>query len=130
VSDRDDAFVRRPRTDPSEDTAAPGRKPGLEEALADLLAECSQIVEFGRDRFVEPRSLTYRAAEAVVIHFDDLLDRLPPELSTLLPADLERHRVRATRNVLSHDYRAANKRIVWDAIEHRIPAAISRLLDG
>ncbi|WP_350225048.1 HepT-like ribonuclease domain-containing protein [Curtobacterium sp. MEB011] len=36
--------------------------------------------------------------------------------------------VRKTRNILSHDYRKARKEIVWDAIEHRIPAVILALV--
>jgi uncharacterized protein with HEPN domain len=37
--------------------------------------------------------------------------------------------VRRTRNILSHDYRAARKDIVWDVIEQRIPQVIAALLD-
>lgn len=87
------------------------------------------IVEQGQAAFEAPRSLTYRAAEAVVIHFDDLLGRLPVERRALLPEGLSLAAVRRTRNILSHDYRKARKDIVWDVIEHRIPAVILAVVD-
>ncbi|GGK98127.1 hypothetical protein JOE58_003403 [Curtobacterium luteum] len=101
----------------------------LREGFLDLLAECSEIVEHGRPAFDAPRSLTYRAAEAVVIHFDDLVGRLPTDRAALLPEGLSLAAVRRTRNILSHDYRKAKKEIVWDVIEHRIPAVIIAILD-
>lgn len=105
------------------------RWPSLQASFFDLLAECSQIVERGRIEFDAARSLTYRAAEAVIIHFDDLLGRLPADREARLPTDLSLAAVRKTRNILSHDYRQARKEIVWDAIEHRIPAVILALVD-
>ena len=105
------------------------RWPSLRDALLELLAECSSIVEHGRDEFDAQRSLTYRAAEAVVIHFDDLLGRLPADRIALLPAGLSLAAVRRTRNILSHDYRRARKDIVWDVIESRIPAVIIAIVE-
>lgn len=105
------------------------RWPAVREGLLDLLAECSMIVEQGQAAFEAPRSLTHRAAEAVVIHFDDLLGRLPVERRALLPEGLSLAAVRRTRNILSHDYRKARKDIVWDVIEHRIPAVILAVVD-
>ena len=32
-------------------------------------------------------------------------------------------------NLVSHDYRKARKEIVWDVIEHRIPAIILLIVD-
>lgn len=87
------------------------------------------IVEHGRDEFEAARSLTYRAAEAVVIHFDDLLGRLPGSRVGRLPAGLSLAAVRKTRNILSHDYRKARKDIVWEVIENRIPAVILAVVD-
>lgn len=100
----------------------------VEAALLDLLAECSMIVEHGREEFETKRSLTYRAAEAVIIHLDDLLGRLPAARVERLPAGLSLAAVRRTRNILSHDYRKARKDIVWDVIEQRIPSVIIALV--
>lgn len=122
-------FTPRPRADGDPDGAVHERWPSLQDSFLDLLAECSMIVERGRDEFGAPRSLTYRAAEAVVIHFDDLLGRVPLDREARLPSDLSLAAVRKTRNILSHDYRKARKEIVWDAIEHRIPAVILALVD-
>jgi hypothetical protein len=116
-------FTPRPRVD-ADDVAQDERWPALETAFLDLLGECSMIVEHGRKAFDAPRSLTYRAAEAVVIHFDDLHGRLPDARAAMLPRGLSLTAVRRTRNILSHDYRKARKEIVWDVIEHRIPAVI------
>lgn len=65
----------------------------------------------------------------MVIHFDDLLGRLPGPRAERLPEDLSIAAVRKTRNILSHDYRSARKEVVWDAVEHRIPAVIVALVD-
>ncbi|MFJ3381188.1 HepT-like ribonuclease domain-containing protein [Curtobacterium sp. NPDC090217] len=123
------SFTPRPRVDPARAGSTIDRWPALEASLIDLLSECAQIVEHGPDAFMANRSLTYRAAEAVIIHFDDLLSRLPTDRSALLPADLPLASVRRTRNILSHDYRAAQKNIVWDVIEQRIPQAIIAIVD-
>lgn len=64
-----------------------------------------------------------------MIHFDDLVGRLPTDRAALLPEGLSLAAVRRTRNILSHDYRKAKKEIVWDVIEHRIPAVIIAILD-
>lgn len=121
-------FLPRPRTD-----REPGREddrwPSTEAAFLDLLGECSMIVERGRQEFDAPRSLTYRAAEAVIIHFDDLLGRLPPSRAAKLPTDLSLAAVRRARNILSHDYRKARKEIVWDVIAHRVPTVIVALVE-
>ena len=125
MSDQSGGFSPRPRALPHDEV---DRWPGLEAAFLDLLAECSTIVEHGRDAFEAPRSLTYRAAEAVVIHFDDLLGRLPEDRVGRLPDGLSLTAVRRTRNILSHDYRAAQKSIIWDVVEQRIPAVIAALV--
>lgn len=101
----------------------------IRDALDDLHTECSAIEAIGRPAFDAPHSLSYRAAEAVVIHFDDLLARLQSEHAARLPADLEPSAVRRTRNILAHNYRAANTAIVWDAVTSRIPDVIARLLE-
>jgi hypothetical protein len=127
VIDSADRFNPRPRVPAPTDGA--DRWPALQAAFLDLLAECSAIVEHGRPAFEAPRSLTYRAAEAVVIHFDDLVGRLPEDRVQRLPAGLSLTAVRHTRNILSHNYRAARKAIIWDVVEQRIPAVIIALLD-
>ncbi|PZE75397.1 MULTISPECIES: HepT-like ribonuclease domain-containing protein [unclassified Curtobacterium] len=124
-----DQFAPLPRVTPDARSTARDRWPAVRAGLLDLLAECSAIVEHGQREFNAPRSLTYRAAEAVIIHFDDLIGRLPPERAALLPPDLSLAAVRRTRNILSHDYRAARKDIVWGVIEHRVPAVIIALVD-
>ncbi|MBF4609117.1 HepT-like ribonuclease domain-containing protein [Curtobacterium sp. VKM Ac-1393] len=121
-------FTPRQRVDRDSADSA-DRWPSLQASFLDLLAECSQIVEHGRVEFDATRSLTYRAAEAVIIHFDDLLGRLPADREARLPSDLSLAAVRKTRNILSHDYRQARKEIIWEAIEHRVPAVILALVD-
>jgi len=61
--------------------------------------------------------------------FLDLLGRIPQDREARLPSDLSLAAVRTTLNILSHDYRKARKEVVWDAIEHRIPAVILALVD-
>ncbi|WP_175415904.1 HepT-like ribonuclease domain-containing protein [Curtobacterium sp. SGAir0471] len=121
-----DRFTPKARSDRHDDR---DRWPAIRDGLIDLLAECSSIVEHGRDTFEAPRSLTYRAAEAVVIHFDDLLGRLPEDRRARLPVHLSLAAVRRTRNILSHDYRKARKDIVWDVIEQHIPGVILAIVE-
>lgn len=122
-----DHFSPRPRVPAPRDGA--NRWPALQAAFLGLLAEGSAIVEHGRPAFEAPRSLTYRAAEAVVSHFDDLVGRLPEDRVQRLPTGLSLTAVRHTRNIRSHNYRAARKAIIWDVVEQRIPAVIIALLD-
>lgn len=123
-----DRFTPRPRVDPAPGDRAVDRWPALEAGLLDLLSGCSQIVEIGRETFGRPRSLVYRAAEAVVIHFDDRLGRLPAHRIALLPPDLSLGAVTRTRNILSHDDHAAREDIEWDVIEQPIPQVIAALV--
>jgi uncharacterized protein with HEPN domain len=123
-------FAQGPRR-PSRDAAGRhvDRWPEIRAALADLLAECEEITSRGRAEFDAPRSLTYRAAEAVVIHFGDLVERrLPEDRRASVPADLPLHAVRTTRNILSHNYRDADRGIVWRVIEGDIPRALRAIL--
>jgi uncharacterized protein with HEPN domain len=117
---REGASRKRPELD---------RWPAVREALEDLLAECEAITAQGRDLFDAPRSLTYRAAEAVVIHFGDLIEsRIPADRTGTIPADLPLPAVKTTRNILSHNYRVADKAIVWAVISHQIPSALRSIL--
>lgn len=45
------SFTPRPRIDPSSGTRSVDRWPAIEAGLLDLLSECSQIVELGREAF-------------------------------------------------------------------------------
>ncbi|KQO62844.1 hypothetical protein ASF23_07925 [Curtobacterium sp. Leaf261] len=127
MTDGRDQFRLVPRNDsPAE--APPDRWPAVRAALDGLRTECLAIVHAGRTEFDREHSLTYRAAEAVIIHFDDLLGRLPAEEAVRLPDDLSPAAVRRTRNILSHDYRSAKRSIVWDVVADRIPSVIDTLL--
>lgn len=121
-------FTPRQRVDRDSADSA-DRWPSLQASFLDLLAECSMIVEHGRRQFDGAHSPTYRAAEAVIIHFEDLLGRIPEDREARLQSDVSLAAVRKTRNILSHDCRKARKEIFWDAIEHRIPAVILALID-
>ncbi|WP_284760942.1 hypothetical protein [Curtobacterium sp. MEB011] len=77
-------FTPRPRND-RDPGALEERWPSLQASFLDLLAGCSMIVEHGRSEFDATRSLAYRAAEAVIIHFDDLLGRIPQDREARLP---------------------------------------------
>lgn len=88
-----------PRTrDVRPEPPAVDRWPAVRSAFSDLLAECEDIGGRGRAAFDAPRSLTYRAAEAVVIHFADLVEhRLPKARPALVPTELPLQAMRTTR---------------------------------
>jgi uncharacterized protein with HEPN domain len=122
-------MVPRRRDGSAEVTRPIDRWPAVREALEDLLAECDEIRAAGQAAFDAPRSLTYRAAEAVVIHFGDLVrHRIPAERAETIPASLPLSAVETTRNILSHNYRAADKAIIWHVISVEIPDALREIL--
>lgn len=123
-----DAFTPRPRR-PRDENAPRDLWPAIAEALRDLLAESEAIVNRGRGEFDSPHSLTYRAAESVIIHFADLVaTRLPRAAPGRIPEALPVAAIAATRNILARDYRSADTDIVWSAITLDLPAAIRSLL--
>lgn len=127
------SFSMRPRRRASERTAhgRTDRWGAIREALDDLLAECEAIVEQGQATFDAPRSLTYRAGEAVIIHFGDLIkERMPADRRATIPADLHLPAVETTRNILSHNYRDADKTIIWSVVSEHIPRALRQILEA
>jgi len=125
-------FQMTPRTrDVRPDPPAVDRWPAVRSAFSDLLAECEDIGGRGRAAFDAPRSLTYRAAEAVVIHFADLVEhRLPKARPALVPTELPLQAMRTTRNILAHNYRSADKDMVWNVVQTEIPRIIRAMLSA
>lgn len=123
-----DSFTPRPRV--PRDGPGVDRWPAIEAALRGLLGECEAIVARGRDEFDAVHSLTFRASEAVIIHFHDLVgSRMPRERLDRLPVGLPLSAIAATRNVLAHNYRAADTAIVWAVMVRDLPDAIRALVD-
>lgn len=124
----DGQFSPRPRATPPA-TPEVDRWPAVQDALRGLLDEVGAIVDRGVTEFDQPHSLTYRAAEAVIIHFHDIVsNRIPPERLGRLPADLPLAAITATRNILAHNYRSADKTIIWAVLQSELPQAIRAIV--
>ena len=124
-------FTRKPRTDQGSGhfSEVIDRVPAIKAELHSLLAVCEEIISLGRERLFDPNSdLTYFAAEAIIIHFNDLVThRLPGHVKDLQP-DFPWRGIASTRNVLAHNDNDANRSIVWDAIPRDLPVLIRELV--
>lgn len=123
-------FVIVPRSAPDAyETGGVDHWPAVRDALEEMLAECEDIVERGENEFNRPRSLTYRAAEAVIIRFDDIIsNRIPTDRKDTVPTFLPIPAVNRTRNIVTHNYRAADKKVTWVGMTKHIPEAIREIL--
>lgn len=95
--------------------------------MEELIADSSDIVDAGLNHFLSREgTLSRHAADAIVIKFHDLADRMPPAVQDRHPevpwADL-----RGMRNRLGHNYRQTDYRIVWVALTRDLPEITARL---
>ena len=131
-SEGEERFAAIPRSAPKASMgpdAVIDRWPAVRSALEEMLGECAQIMENGKDEFFRSGSLTYRAAEAIIVHFQDIIEtRLPDARKDAVAAMLPLAAVRRTRNIVAHNYLAADKAIIWSVINNDIPAGIRAIL--
>lgn len=74
-------------------------------------------------------SLTYRAAEAIVMHFGDIVRvRLTDERRASVRLEIPYSVIVTTRNIIAHDYLEADREIIWNVMVGHIPAAIGAIL--
>jgi hypothetical protein len=123
-----DRFKRKPRRAGSEGKAI-DRDPAMADELRSLLAACEELASLGRERFFDPtRELSYFAAEAVIIHFYDLVTHRLREHVTSNHADFPWRGIAGTRNILAHNYTRANRQVVWIAVSEELPVLLRALL--
>jgi uncharacterized protein with HEPN domain len=124
-------FTRKPRGHAAGETGEKSidRNPAIADELSSLLAACEEIASLGRERFFEPtHELSYFAAEAVVIHFYDLVTHRLREHVTSNHPDFPWRGIAGTRNILAHNYTRANRQVVWIAVSKELPVLLRALL--
>ena len=98
--------------------------------MIELAADASAIVDFGNDHFhSEAGRLTRHAADAIVIEFQELCERLSDDFKDRHQG-VPWHQIRGMRNRIGHRYRANDYRIIWNAIENDLPAVIDEIRSG
>lgn len=106
------------------------RYPAAREELLRLQANVARIVARGRDAFFGDDETNYLAASQLIVNFDDFAtNRLPVVVRKSLQ-DIPWSAIGKTRNILAHNYLAANREIVWVAIAEELPGLIRRILDS
>lgn len=123
-------FTPRPRTEPD---GAPSTKidrhPQVRAELETILVDVERIVSRGESAFLSEDDRTnYLAGSALIIHFDDIAQRrLTEQFRKALPG-IPWQQITATRNILAHNYTAADRHIVWLALSGELPQLIRKIL--
>ena len=99
--------------------------PDIVGAMIELATDARAITELGRDRFFSENDgrLLRQAADAIVVKFQELCERLPQAARDRHP-EVPWNEIRGTRNRLGHHYRGTDYRIIWTAIERDIIEAV------
>ena len=123
-------FVPRPRR-PVDPAARPriDRLPQVKAELQRILTDTERIVSRGEDAFLSHEDRTnYLAGSALIIHFDDIArHRLSDTVRSAFP-DALWLQISATRNILAHNYTAADRHSVWLSLSVELPQLIRRIL--
>ncbi|WP_022884939.1 HepT-like ribonuclease domain-containing protein [Glaciibacter superstes] len=105
------------------------RLPAVRDELEHILVSLDQIANRGEAAFLDPEDeILYLAGSHLIVNFDDLAqNRLPQELRNSHP-EIPWKRITRTRNILAHDYLAADREIVWVAVSKELPELVRLLL--
>lgn len=124
-------FAPRPRktgaADPSQKEM--DRLPAVRDELNRILVSLDQIANRGEAAFLDSEDeILYLAGSHLIVNFDDLAqNRLPQSLRDLHP-EVPWKRITRTRNILAHEYLAADREIVWVAVSKEFPELVRLLL--
>ncbi|MEV0333943.1 HepT-like ribonuclease domain-containing protein [Nocardia sp. NPDC050717] len=103
-------------------------------SLRDFLAFSemgARIVSGGRSAY-DSDEITRLAAEAVLHRLGESVARLPEEFIAAHP-EVSWRGVKATRNLVAHNYDAVDHNILWNLLANRLPAeaaAVREILAG
>jgi uncharacterized protein with HEPN domain len=120
-------FSARPAREPEGDSSRPDTTPGIIEAMLELAADAETVVSGGWEFFDSADGrLSRHAADAIVIKFHELCDRLSPDVRERHPT-VPWEQIRGMRNRLGHQYQASDHRIVWNTLRTELPAVVDQL---
>ncbi|RFA12486.1 hypothetical protein B7R22_15305 [Subtercola boreus] len=101
--------------------------PEVIEAMLELAADADAVVALGWEHFdSEAGRLSRHAADAIVIKFHELCDRLTVEVRDRHP-NVPWGQIRGMRNRLGHHYQANDYQVVWNTIKTDVPAVVAQL---
>lgn len=109
------------------DAATLGRYPALQDEFRRALVNVERILARGRDVFFAEDETNYLAACHLIINVADIVSRMPDAVKARHPG-MPWAAIRGTRNILAHNYTAADREIVWEAISRELPSLLRRML--
>jgi hypothetical protein len=106
------------------------RHPAIRDELNRILENLERIVSRGETAFLDPDDeILYLAGSQLIVNFDDLAQkRLPASLKQSHP-EIPWKRITRTRNILAHEYLAADREIAWVAVSKELPELVRLLLE-
>jgi uncharacterized protein with HEPN domain len=97
-------------------------------ALNDLIRfadTASRLVARGRSAYESDEAVRL-AAEAILHKIGEAVTRLPEEFIVAYP-DVAWRSMKATRNIVAHEYEQVDYDIIWNALAHRLPVEADRI---
>ena len=129
--DKPHGFAPRPRVnrESAPTGASLNRFPAVRLELNRILASLERITARGERAFLDPDDeINYLAGSQLIINFDDLIrHRLPPSVRENHP-EIPWRQITRTRNILAHEYLAADRALVWTAVSKEFPELVRSLL--
>ena len=124
-------FQRIPRVEPDgERLAHAGRdRENLVDELSRIRRRLTIVTDRGAERFFDEADETnFLAAQAIIINFDDAASsRIPDSVKAKFPG-VPWGGISGMRNLLAHDYRTAQKHLVWHVATNELPRLLDDLL--
>ena len=97
-------------------------------ALNDLIRfadTASRLVARGKSAYESDEAVRL-AAEAILHKIGEAVARLPEEFICAYP-DVAWRSMKATRNIVAHEYEQVDYDIIWNALAHRLPVEADRI---
>lgn len=97
-------------------------------ALNDLIRfadTASRLVGRGKDTYDSDEAMRL-AAEAILHKIGEAVNRLPEDFIAAHP-DVAWRSMKATRNIVAHEYEQVDYDIIWNALANRLPVEADRI---
>jgi uncharacterized protein with HEPN domain len=97
--------------------------------LDDIREACEKIMRYSQgldlDQFVQDEK-TFDAVVRNLEVIGEAAKHIPPEIRACYP-DIEWNKLAGLRDIVAHKYFGLDEDILWDVIQHRIPALLDRV---
>lgn len=102
--------------------------PRIATILTDLVSftdTAARLVGRGKNNYDSDEALRL-AAEAILHKIGEAVGRLPDEFVTAHP-NVAWRSMKATRNIVAHQYEQVDYELIWNALVHRLPAEAAHI---